>query len=245
MSILNKSITVILVVGALSGCASYLQQFEGENKPKRAQQSATMPLQIVNITASDDERSEDGYQGNVFGNGPMSAEYGKNPVTTRLMTKHVGDYVQAMTQDLISNMEYLSDKTPVGVTNFAMIDSDLQTTNILGFQLSESFIHELHKFRIPVIDFKATDYIRVTQQGDFLLTRDYLELTENAPIQYILTGTMTKHQNGYLINARILGLQSKAVVATAQMLLPMHAADALLPSEHNSVDGVQLIQGDE
>lgn len=157
--------------------------------------------------------------------------------------KHIGDYVQNMAQDLISNMEYVTDKTPVGVTHFALTDSDLNKTNLLGFQIAESFIHELHKFRIPVLDYKATDYIRVTETGDFLLSRDFLELKHKVPMQYILTGTMTKHQGGYLVNARILGLETKAVVATSQMLVPFYVVDALLPTEGERMDGVALMQG--
>ncbi len=160
------------------------------------------------------------------------------------LNKHIGDYVQNMAQDLINTMEYVTDKTPVGVTHFAMIDSDLNTTNLLGYQIAESFIHELHKFRIPVLDYKATDYIRVTETGDFLLSRDFLELKHKVPMEYILTGTMTKHQGGYLVNARMLGLETKAVVASAQMLIPFYVADALLPSNDGRMDGVRLIQGE-
>lgn len=160
------------------------------------------------------------------------------------LTKHVGHYVQNMAQDLISNMEYLTDKTPLGVTTFSPVDSDLQKTNLLGFQIAESFMHELHKFRIPVVDFKATDYIRVTEQGDFLLSRDFLELKNRVDIEYILTGTMTRHQGGMLVNARILGMESKAVVASAQMMIPFYVVDALLPSDEALQDGVSLTTGE-
>lgn len=159
------------------------------------------------------------------------------------LNKHIGDYVQNMAQDLISNMEYVSDTTPIGVTHFALTDSDLNQTNLLGYQIAESFIHELHKFRIPVLDYKATDYIRVTETGDFLLSRDFLELKHKVPMQYILTGTMTKHQGGFLVNARILGLETKAVVATSQMLVPFYVVDALLPTQGESMDGISLRQG--
>ncbi len=163
------------------------------------------------------------------------------------LTKHVGDYVKNLTQDLIANMEYVSDKTPVGVTHFALLDSDLQQTNLLGRQMAESFMHELHKFRIPVIDFKATDYIRISEDGDFVLSRDYLELNGSLPIDYVLTGTMTKHQGGVLVNARILGMASRAVVASAQTLVPFYVVDALIPSDsqaqNGTRDGVKLSKG--
>ncbi|GAB5381628.1 MAG: hypothetical protein Alis3KO_08280 [Aliiglaciecola sp.] len=248
-----KLILSIAAASMLLGCSSS-SMFSGwgsEQPSQNASPEATSRLQVVNVMSdpntADIDYSQSGTsaQASLYGSAPANSVYGGNSGQNgKLLSKHVGDYVQSMTQDLISNMEYLTDKTPVGVTNFALIDSDLQRTNLLGYQLSESFIHELHKFRIPVIDYKATDYIRVTDHGDFLLTRDFLELTDRAPIQYILTGTLTKHQSGYLVNARILGLESKAVVATAQMLMPFYVVDALLPSEHNMVDGVKLTQGE-
>ncbi|WP_137166520.1 FlgO family outer membrane protein [Salinimonas lutimaris] len=165
----------------------------------------------------------------------------------RPLTRHVGDYVKNLTQDLISNMEYVTSKTPVAVTNFALLDSDLQQTDLLGRQMSESFMHELHKFRIPVLDYKATDYIRVTGDGDFLLSRDYLDLNSSLPIEYVLTGTMAKHQGGVLVNARILGIESRAVVASAQTLIPFYVVDALIPSDGGASagtkDGVKLSKG--
>lgn len=243
--------------GLLSGCASWSGDEEQANSNMQRPDAAP-EIQVVNIMSDsldhDDERQaalEQFYKGNgnasdSYGSLTAQPHYanGRGAYNGRMLTKHVGDYVQNMTQDLISNMEYITDKTPIGITTFALIDSDLQKTNLLGHQLSESFVHELHKFRIPVIDFKATDYIRVTQTGDFILSRDFLELDNKAPIDYILTGTMTKHQSGYLVNARILGLQSKAVVATAQMLLPFYVVDALLPSDQGMTDGVMLSQGE-
>lgn len=252
---MNKLILLVFLGSALTGCAG--SQMFADSAANNTNSESTIPsdtppkMQVVNIMSAESPQMST-QQNNLangvdrFGAPASNTQYGsgQSGYSGKLMTKHIGDYVQNMTQDLVSNMEYLTDKTPVGVTNFALIDSNLQSTNILGYQLSESFMHELHKFRIPVIDFKATDYIRVTEQGDFLLTRDFLELSANAPIEYILTGTMTKHQSGYLINARIVGLKSKAIVASAQMLLPFYVADALLPSEQNSVDGVTLTQGE-
>lgn len=164
------------------------------------------------------------------------------------LTKHVGDYVRNMAQDLVSNMEFVSERTPVAVTHFSLIDSDLKQTNLLGQQMAESFVHEFHKFRMPVVEYKATQYIRVTEMGDFVLSRDFLDLKNNTPIQYVLTGTMTKHQGGFIVNARMLGMQSNVVVASAQSFIPFYIVDALLPSgssrQNEVVDGVRIIRGE-
>ncbi|WP_088332366.1 FlgO family outer membrane protein [Lacimicrobium sp. SS2-24] len=240
----------------LSGCASWFQSAETTSDTESLN---TEPAHQVNIRGYEGpegtERVEADPAAAMFVRenhpgadafGAISGGYANRGTLyqSKPLVKHVGDYVQNMTQDLISNMEYLSDKTPVGITHFALLDSDLQQTNLLGYQLAESFIHELHKFRIPVIDYKSTEYIRVTEQGDFILSRDYLELKEKAPLEYVLTGTMAKHQGGYLVNARILGMQSKAVVASAQSLIPFYVVEALLPSDQQLTDGVKLRQGD-
>jgi TolB-like protein len=167
---------------------------------------------------------------------------------SRPLAKNIGDYVRNMAQDLVSNMEYVTERTPVAVTHFSLIDGDLTETNLLGYQIAESFAHEFHKFRMPVVEFKATQFIRVTDSGDFVLSRDFLDLTSVTPIQYALTGTMTKHQGGYIVNAKMLGMESRVIVASSQIFIPFYVVDALIPSESSKateiVDGVRLIKGE-
>ncbi|MCC2616756.1 hypothetical protein LJ739_10930 [Aestuariibacter halophilus] len=257
-----KQALILVGLGVLlSGCsstASFTNWFESEETQMEATTDAPQQdMQVVNVTSPKQPHQGDamstmesyykpGADNRHFGALDSQPEFsnGQGVYNGRLLTKHVGDYVQSMTQDLVANMEHVTDKTAVGVTHFALLDSDLGQTNLLGYQLAESFMHELHKFRIPVIDYKATEYIRVTDAGDFFLTRDFLELSNTAPIDYILTGTLTRHQGGYLVNARILGLKTKAVVATAQSMLPFFVVDALLPSQDSSQDGVRVIEGD-
>lgn len=255
---LRFHITAVLATCLVSGCAN-LSDWNSSwfATQENYTQEHVQDMQVLNVRepVPVEAAAELELNNPYINNQPQADNFGalsQEPVYTsnrnlyrgHALTKHVGDYVQNMAQDLIANMEYLTDKTPVGVTNFSLVDSDLQKTNLLGYQLAESFMHELHKFRIPVVDFKATEYIRVTPTGDFLLSRDFLELKNRVDIEYILTGTMTKHQGGYLVNARILGMESKAVVASAQMMIPFYIADALLPTNEALVDGVKLTRGE-
>lgn len=141
--------------------------------------------------------------------------------------RDINYYVQGLMYRLLDNIYGVSDETPLAVTSFVNTDSNFQDTNILGNQLAESFIHEAHNSGLSVVDYKTTDYIRVTQLGDFVFSRDYRELGESAPIIYVLSGTMTKDREGYLINARIVELESKVVAATAQSHIPQSVVDAM------------------
>ncbi|MBD1582973.1 FlgO family outer membrane protein [Pseudoalteromonas sp. S16_S37] len=141
--------------------------------------------------------------------------------------KNINHYVRGIMQDLVENLQYVNAKTPLAVSSFVYLDDDYAQATLLGNQLSESFMHELHKFGVSVVDFKTTDYMRVTPQGDFVFSRDYLELNETQNFEYVLAGTLVNHQGGVLVNARIVGINSKAVVGSAQGFIPQSVVDAL------------------
>lgn len=252
----NQHTRLLLMLSTLfyiSACAINDSQMTETSEATTKEQTALNIVDITNVDQAEPMHTEEdrlmtadnfGAPGQLPLYSSMQGAYKGRP-----LTKHIGDYVKNLTQDLVSNMDYVTQETPIGVTHFALLDSDLQHTNLLGRQMAESFMHEMHKFRIPVIDFKATDYIRVTEHGDFVLSRDYLELSDKAVIEYILTGTLAKHQGGYMVNARVIGMQSKAVVASAQTLVPFYVVDALMPSHEGSddmwVDGIKLSKGSE
>ncbi|RJE77312.1 hypothetical protein BGP78_08845 [Pseudoalteromonas sp. MSK9-3] len=152
--------------------------------------------------------------------------------------KNINHYVRGMMQDMAENLQYVNQKTPLAVSSFIFLDDEYDDASLLGNQLSESFMHELHHFGVAVIDFKTTDYMRVTPQGDFVFSRDYLELNEEQNFQYVLAGTLVNHQGGVLVNARIIGLMSKAVVGSAQGFIPQTVVDALGSSYRT--DGIMM-----
>lgn len=153
--------------------------------------------------------------------GMNPASYKPEPAIT------VNHYVQSMMHDLAANLEVLSTTFSLGVTSFVYLDGDYQQGDLLGNQLSEAFMHEATQFGIAVTDFKTTDYIRVTPTGDFTFSRDFLELTQQYPIGVVLGGTIVRHQGGVLVNARMVNVNDKKVLATAQTFIPQNVVQAL------------------
>lgn len=153
----------------------------------------------------------------------------------------VGDlnhYVQGIMQDLIANMNVPDNSMDIGVTSFVYLDGNFDDTDLLGNQLSESFMHELHQFGLNVLDFKSSDYIRVTPAGDFNFSRDYEELTPDMPVQYVMGGTLVRHQDGVMVNARLVSITSKQILSTAQGFIPASVVNALHRSQGKS--GISL-----
>ncbi|MBF4283530.1 FlgO family outer membrane protein [Vibrio anguillarum] len=134
--------------------------------------------------------------------------------------RHTLDFfVESMTEDLMVSNTSVSARTPIAVTSFVDLQS-MDATNWLGNSVSEGFIHQFQRRGFKVVDFKTTGSIQVTQQGDFAFSRDWKDLAQEQEIQYILTGTMLRQEGGVLVNARVVGMQSHVVVATAQGFLP-------------------------
>ncbi|WP_448567984.1 FlgO family outer membrane protein [Thalassotalea ganghwensis] len=160
------------------------------------------------------------------------------------LVKDINFYVRGLMQDLITNLQYVNSRTPVAVTSFVDLDGDFNDATLLGNQISEGLMHEVHKAGIPVLDYKVTDYLRVTEKGDFIMSRNFNELSDNIPIRYVFTGNLVKHQGGYLVNARVVGIKSKAVVASAQSFIPATVAKALLKSRpETNQQQIPLVQG--
>lgn len=143
-------------------------------------------------------------------------------------------FVRGLMHDIINTMEFVTENSSVAVSSFVFLDTDYYQGSLLGNQIAESFLHELNLFGVPVLDYKVTDFIRVTPQGDFALSRDFEELSDTVPAQFVLGGTMTQHRDGVLVHARIVNIESKKVVATAQSLIPNRIVSALSPSATQS-----------
>lgn len=144
----------------------------------------------------------------------------------------VNEYSRNLVHELMALNHALDDGAYVGVTDLTFVDSDLLHGNVLSNHLSEAIIYDLHKFGVPVLDFKVTDYVRVTDSGDFALSRDFTELSAQLPIKYVVTGTMTQHKMGLLINARLVQINNKKVISVARTFIPSTVVQALLQYEN-------------
>ncbi len=159
--------------------------------------------------------------------------------------RHTLDFfVEGLTEDLMLSNTSMTSRNPIAVTSFVDLQN-MDTTNWLGNSVSEGFIHQFQRRGFQVVDYKTTGTIQVTQQGDFAFSRDWKDLAQEQAIQYVLTGTMLRQDGGVLINARVVGLQSRIVVATAQGFLPADRIGRDLDTLNNmrTQDGV-LIRSD-
>lgn len=156
----------------------------------------------------------------------VNPTYSDEGLRTRYSHKMLGHYIEQMTMNMVGN-EYNKMTTPIAVASFVQFDSTLMKTNVLGNQIAEGFIHELQQYGLPVVDYKVTGAIRITPKGDFAFSRNVMELASNQSIGYILSGTLVHAKDGVIVNARIVGLSSKVVIASAKGFIPGFVLNAI------------------
>ena len=134
-------------------------------------------------------------------------------------------YVEQMALDLVDTM--VSDQAiNIAVVSFVNLDKTLQKSTQLGNQLSETFIHQLQKFGYGVVDFKTTDQVAVTHFGDFVFSRDIKQLSGERVASHVLSGTLLYRANGVEVNARVIDIDSKRVIASSTKLVPSYVLNS-------------------
>jgi len=136
------------------------------------------------------------------------------------MGGYINEVSQAMADQLIRNTDLTQfSENPVAITSFVNLEN-FEETSRMGEIIAENMVHELQVRGHKVIDFKMMPYIRVTESGDFVRSREIDELMTQHNINVVLTGTYVFHSDGLVINARMMEFESGVVVSSAQSSIP-------------------------
>lgn len=129
-------------------------------------------------------------------------------------------YAQDIADQLLANSKVDVKAMTIGVTTLSGVTSDYNEGTPFAQTLTQQLMTEMHRNQMPLMDFKTTDFIRVTEDGDFALTRDYLEIDEILPITHVVVGTLAQHREGVMVSARLVNINNKDVVSVAQTFVP-------------------------
>ncbi|MEI6896275.1 MAG: FlgO family outer membrane protein [Psychromonas sp.] len=157
--------------------------------------------------------------GNIAGVKTESNGYGSHYSFNGEKSLILSEVVSKMADQLLYNFPNKYHNEAIAVTSIVDLNNH-GVTNWLGQTIAEQFIHELHIRRLRVIDFKLTGNIKLTEAGEFALTRDWKKLNGNLNVQRILTGTMSRNEEGIIFNIRIVNANSSMVESTSSAFIP-------------------------
>lgn len=132
--------------------------------------------------------------------------------------KQLTDYARQIGFQLASFESLRGAK--VGVTTFVEFDDSLENATPLGNQFAEALVSTLPVFGVQVVEFKKTRSIKVSARGDFSLSRDVKQLSDQVGMDYVLVGTLVATRRGIQVHSRVVSVRDAGIVASASTLLP-------------------------
>lgn len=137
-------------------------------------------------------------------------------------TAMINHLSQRIVTELVKQNDALRSDQPIVVATPVLV-GDMSSTNALAQQLQQGLMTSLHQFQFNVVDLNLGDGLRVTADGDFILTRDWQKLSSNLPVEHLLVSTMSPTTNGMAINARIVNVSNNRVVSASQAFVTQKA----------------------
>lgn len=133
--------------------------------------------------------------------------------------------------ELVINNDALRPSQPVVVATPVMV-GNLDKTNALGQQLQQGMMAALHNSEFNVVDVNVAEAMRISEKGNFILSRDWELLPGDVLVEFGLVSTMNMDVNGLQLNARLIDLSNNRVVSATQAYASYSELSAYLtPSE--------------
>jgi len=134
--------------------------------------------------------------------------------------KTLNDYASQLAMRLLADSHKLTTTNKVAVTSFVVFDKSLRNASVAGNQLAEHLMSQMQSLGVNVVDFKLTDVIVVNDQGDLVMSRDAQYLAQKVDIDAVLTGTLMQTPAGIEVNARVITLNERRLLASSQLFIP-------------------------
>ncbi|WP_395342393.1 FlgO family outer membrane protein [Ningiella sp. W23] len=111
----------------------------------------------------------------------------------------------------------------VGFVPVASLEHNLSAQGplmLLGHQLEQGLTTEVVRRGFIAQDYKVTNTIIMSADSERALSRNVEHLRSVQNIDYYITGTITEQEKGAMVNARIVNVRNKDVIAAATKFFP-------------------------
>lgn len=131
----------------------------------------------------------------------------------------LGEYTEQMVYVIFDKLSVNPVVKSIAVPPFISVLPNSASDSKLNIELAELFIADLQNIGLPVAENVLT-YAEPSEKNDFLNTIAYIQ--NNEDVGYILKGTVRKNDKGIMIYAKIINVESKAVIASTSKLIPQY-----------------------
>ena len=154
-------------------------------------------------------------------------------------------HVEQLARQLLNTTNHFNIGQPILVGTFlpanTLLEEKNESLSPFGIQIQESFVTFLTQAGLKVTEFKVQKQVIISDQADRFMSRDVNNLENNITADYLLVGHYVQQENELVVNARIIDLSNKTVVAAATDYIPM---SAMWSHEKVKLKNKQLYRGE-
>ncbi len=167
-----------------------------------------------------------------------------DPLTTQRNDSQAGQLISQLSS-LADQLEKSIDRSNIAntfiITSFVNIDS-LSETSRFGRLMAENLIYELNARHWKVFDVRFTKGIIINESGEFSLSRDGEKIRDAYKVGGIVVGTYSFGNNHIIVNARVIDIDSGAIISAGQIHLPVNGLTGELLNKPVSRDAESTIK---
>lgn len=136
-------------------------------------------------------------------------------------------HIEKLARQLFDTANLVDTTQPVIVGTFLPANSlkPEEDSNLMAFgiQLQESFATLSAQAGLNVIEYKSLPGVMITDNADIMLSRNLTKLKSKIQAQYLLTGTYVQQENSLIVNAKLISVNDRSLVAAATDYLPLNS----------------------
>lgn len=139
----------------------------------------------------------------------------------------VHQYVTDLSSQLSRIQGPYKGNARIAVTSFYMADG-LGTKlaqdqgSGLSQQIQESLLTQFTQLGFHTIEYRLENTLNLQSTADSVLSRDIKTLRQRQNIDFVITGTLTRQQHAYIVNARLVNTKDQRVVSAASTEIPIN-----------------------
>ncbi|MBQ4831895.1 hypothetical protein J8L70_01440 [Pseudoalteromonas sp. MMG010] len=136
-------------------------------------------------------------------------------------------YVGDISAQLSKVQGSFKNSSRIAVTSFLMADAinnGLADGQMAGLsqQVQESILTQFTQLGYNTIEYRLEHTVNLSSNYDSILSRDISQLRQRQNIDYVITGTLTRQQHAYIVNARMINVQDLHIVSAATTEIPIN-----------------------
>ena len=144
---------------------------------------------------------------------------------------HVNIWAEKLVNELVVQNDGLRSDQPLLVATPVM-STNFEHSNELSLQLQQGLQAAFHAHEFNLIDLNVSNSLRASEQGEFMLSRNWELLPTDLPVTHVLVSTLSLTNEGVLFNGRVVNVTNNRIVSAVQSYVTASSLSGYLqPSE--------------